>query len=94
MTTKILGAPVPIGEISPHGTLRYRDLAGSPERAVRLRYVETARDSVADVIGAHGLDRFNEALGNRQMVPLRSETSTVGAWPQRLAAQVAELARR
>lgn len=90
VTTKILGAPAPISDINPHGTLRYRDLAESPERAVRLRHFETARDSVATFIGTHGLDRFNEVWKNRELVPLRSETSTADTWMQRLTDREAE----
>lgn len=84
ITSKVLGAPVPIAEISPHATLRYLDLAQSPQRASSVRYVERARDSVAAVIDEHGLDAFNRVWGRRDLVPLRTETSTADAWPQRL----------
>ncbi|MEW1629753.1 hypothetical protein AB0387_20505 [Streptomyces sp. NPDC089173] len=94
VTTKVLGAPVPIAEISPHSTLRYRALAESPGRAAALRHVETARDSVSAAISALGLDRFNEVWEDRALVSLSSETSTTDAWPQRLADREAEHSRR
>ncbi|MFF4859956.1 hypothetical protein ACFY2N_34320 [Streptomyces rubiginosohelvolus] len=84
VTTKLLGAPVPIAEISPHSTLRYRAMAERPERAAALRHVETARDSVSAAISVLGLDRFNDVWRDRDLVPLKSETSTPDAWSQRL----------
>ncbi|WP_274036438.1 hypothetical protein [Streptomyces sp. MMBL 11-1] len=94
VTAKILGAPVPIAEISPHSTLRYRAMAEAPEAEAAVRHIRTARDSVSAAISAHGLDLINDALRDPKLVPLRSETSTPEAWSARLTDKRAEQSRR
>ena len=83
VTTKLLGAPVPIGEISPHATLRYRALAETAQRAKTLAYFNKATDSVARIIDTEGLNTFNRVWTTPELVPLQAETSTPELWQRR-----------
>ncbi|MFJ4623673.1 hypothetical protein [Streptomyces sp. NPDC088812] len=83
ITTKLLGAPVPTGEISPHATLRYRDLAETRQRVETLKYLNLAADSVAQVIDTEGLDAFNRVWTTPDLVPLKSEASRPELWQRR-----------
>lgn len=83
VTTKVLGAPVPTAEISPHATRRYRALAETSQRNESLAYFEAAADSVGRIIEAQGLNAFNRIWTAPELVPLRSESSTPELWQQR-----------
>ncbi|MDV9188544.1 hypothetical protein R6L23_10000 [Streptomyces sp. SR27] len=83
ITTKLLGAPVPTAEISPHATLRYRALAATPQRNATLAYFTRAASAVGTIIDAQGLDVFNGVWSDPELVPLRSETDTPDLWIRR-----------
>ncbi|MFE9687160.1 hypothetical protein [Streptomyces sp. NPDC006285] len=83
ITTKLLGAPVPTGEISPHATLRYRALAETPQRAAALEHMTAATDSVAQIIDTKGLAMFNRVWTTPELVPLKSEASAPELWRRR-----------
>ncbi|UFQ99792.1 hypothetical protein KBP30_00405 [Streptomyces sp. Go40/10] len=83
ITTRLLGAPVPTAEISPHATPRYRAYADTPGRAEALKYLTTAIDSVSRIVDAKGLDTFNEVWSSPELVPLKSEAATPELWLKR-----------
>ncbi|MEE4495114.1 hypothetical protein [Streptomyces sp. BE230] len=83
ITTKILGAPVPTAEISPHATLRYRALAETPQRNEHLRYFNSAADSVGKIIEVRGFDAFNRLWTTPDLVPLTTETGRPELWLRR-----------
>ncbi|MGW2652157.1 hypothetical protein ACWC1D_00620 [Streptomyces sp. NPDC001478] len=83
ITTNLLGTPVPTGEISPHATLRYRNLVETRQRAEDQEYFNLAADSVSQVIDNQGLDAFNQVWTTPDLVPLKSETSRPELWQRR-----------
>ncbi|KPI22947.1 hypothetical protein OV320_0995 [Actinobacteria bacterium OV320] len=83
ITTKLLGAPVSLREISPHATHRYRALAENADRAETLEYFTRAVDSVEEIVTTHGLDAFNGVWHRPDLVPTRDEASTPIGWMQR-----------
>ncbi|MFF5538518.1 hypothetical protein ACFY71_39735 [Streptomyces cinerochromogenes] len=84
ITTRLLGAPVPIAEISSHATPRYRTYADTPGRAEALEFLNRAADSVAQIIDTKGLGAFNAIWSNPELVPLKSETTAPELWHKRL----------
>ncbi|MGW0924946.1 zinc-dependent metalloprotease [Streptomyces sp. NPDC002755] len=83
ITTKLLGAPVSLKDISPHATHRYKDLAENPHRAETLEYFTKAVDSVEEIVTTHGLDAFNQVWHRPDLVPTRDEASTPIGWIRR-----------
>ncbi|WP_178855122.1 zinc-dependent metalloprotease, partial [Streptomyces acidiscabies] len=85
ITTKLLGEPVSTGEISPHATLRYRDLAEPLRRAGNLTSFTAAADTVGEIVAAHGLEAFNRVWRRSELVPTRDETKEPARWTHRFA---------
>lgn len=85
VTGKLLGDLAPTGEISPHATFRYRNIAASPQRAAAQARWNTATECVAEIIAAIGVDTFNRVWTRPELVPRTSESGTPELWRQRFA---------
>ncbi|MDX3242502.1 zinc-dependent metalloprotease [Streptomyces sp. ME18-1-4] len=85
ITTKLLGEPVSTGEISPHATLRYRDLAEPLRRAGDLTSFTAAADAVGEIVAAQGLEAFNRVWRCPELVPTRDEAKEPARWTHRFA---------